>query len=243
MSDQAAVNDPRRFHRRFHVAMAWIIALTAFVGFARTYYLSGWTDSPALSPLLHIHGLIGTIWIALYVGQTVLVGSGQVHLHRRLGVFGGVLAASLVAVGWLTGVTAAAARGGGADAIALFSFPVIASMVFALLVLLGVRFRQRPEVHKRFMLLANISVVIPAIARLPFIEDRPAPIFLFLATLLAAGAFHDRRTRGRVHPVTLWGGLFVLASAPLRAFVGTTGAWQVLAGWLLSLPWPLGFGN
>jgi hypothetical protein len=36
----------------------------------------------------------------------------------------------------------------------------------------------------------------------------------------------------KVHPATLWGGLFLIASQPLRLLVTATSTWTSFAGWL-----------
>jgi len=36
----------------------------------------------------------------------------------------------------------------------------------------------------------------------------------------------------RLHPATLWGGLFVLVSQPLRLLLTQTSAWTAFATWL-----------
>ena len=44
---------------------------------------------------------------------------------------------------------------------------------------------------------------------------------------------YDLRRRGRVHPVTLWGGLALILSFPLRLAIGKTESWLNFAAWLV----------
>ena len=39
-------------------------------------------------------------------------------------------------------------------------------------------------------------------------------------------------TRRRVHPATIWGGLLIVVSPPLRLTISGTPAWTAFAGWL-----------
>ena len=55
----------RRSARVFHTAMAVAFLLTAFAGFAPTYFLRGLSTRPPLSPLLHVHGMAFTSWLVL----------------------------------------------------------------------------------------------------------------------------------------------------------------------------------
>ena len=84
----------------------------------------------------------------------------------------------------------------------------IASMcAFAILITSAVLLRGRPEAHKRLMLIASITIIGPALARisrwLPF--DGPF-VLAVMVLLLAALVVHDLRTTKRVHPATLIGG-------------------------------------
>ena len=45
----------------------------------------------------------------------------------------------------------------------------------------------------------------------------------------------DFASRGRLHPVTLWGGLAIVVSQPLRLVLSGTGAWLAFAGWAVGL--------
>ncbi len=73
----------------------------------------------------------------------------------------------------------------------------------------------------------------PAITRMPQVAGRPALMFGLLAALVLAPAVYDRLSYSRVHPVSLWGGLLVLAAFPARLLVGHSAAWHSLAAWLL----------
>jgi hypothetical protein len=54
---------------------------------------------------------------------------------------------------------------------------------------------------------------------------------LFLVPML----IWDLASRGRPHPVTVWGGLALIASQPLRFWLMGTHAWLAFAGWAVGL--------
>ena len=64
---------PRR--RRFYTGLALAIALTVFAGFAPTYYLRPWFQSTGLGGLLHLHGLVFTAWVLLFLTQSTLIAA------------------------------------------------------------------------------------------------------------------------------------------------------------------------
>ncbi|MQA30783.1 MAG: hypothetical protein GEU82_13275 [Luteitalea sp.] len=230
VSASPARSRPARGARVFHAGMAVAFLLTTFAGFAPTYFLRGLSDRPPLSPLLHVHGLVFTSWLLLLLTQTVLVARYRVDWHRRLGIAGAVLAAVMVPLGIMAGI-AGARHGiitGGSEPLVFLIFPLGQMVLFAAFVGAAVWKRRQPESHRRLILLSTAVVVTPAISRIPFV---PNPIAaLGLSTLfVAAGIVHDWRSRGRVHPVYIWGGLIILVSGPVRFALGQTGAWQAFA--------------
>ncbi len=84
------------------------------------------------------------------------------------------------------------------------------------------------------MLLATVGgLTWPAITRMPYVAGRPALMFGLFAALMLASAVRDCFSSSRIHSVSLWGGLFILASFPVRVFIGRSEAWHSFAGWLI----------
>ena len=55
-----------------------------------------------------------------------------------------------------------------------------------------------------------------------------------MTALLFAGTVYDHITRGRFHPVTLWGSIVLFIWGNLRAMViGPSDAWHRFAAWLI----------
>jgi hypothetical protein len=93
----------RSTNRRLYTWVAIGAALTVFAGFARTYYLKSFYTTPSpnhpvLPALLHIHGLVMTTWVVLFIVQVRLVAAHRADLHRKLGVAGAILAGLVVAI-------------------------------------------------------------------------------------------------------------------------------------------------
>lgn len=77
---------------RFFATMAVFCFGVVFIGFARTYYLAGLFKAPLPNLLVHIHGAVFSLWILLFATQTSLVAARRPDLHRRLGMFGFLVA-------------------------------------------------------------------------------------------------------------------------------------------------------
>lgn len=222
--------------------MAVAVVITVFAGFARTYFLRPYFEPVPLIPLLHLHGLVFTSWVALFLTQTALVAAKRTSIHRRLGVAGMVLAVLMVVVGTLTALVRARGAevppGVGVSPLAFLTIPLGDMLVFAILVGAGFYFRRQAAAHKRLMLLAMISILPAAVARLPFAfiqEVGPLAFFGLSDLFIVPCLLYDLFTRGRPHRATVLGGLLIVISHPLRLLVGGTQAWITFADWLTGL--------
>ena len=226
-----------RRERLFYVGISVVVATTVFAGFARTYFLKSYFASPPLIPLLHLHGLVFTTWIVLLLTQTTLVAANRTDVHRRLGIIGAVIAVMMVVVGMMTAIIRAkqgAAPPGGPPPLVFLAIPLFDMLVFSGLVAVDFCFRRRPDVHKRLMVLATISILAAAIARLPFgiLKAGPPAFFGLTDLFIVACVLYDLIARGRIHRATVWGGLIIFLSQPLRLIISGTSAWMAFATWL-----------
>ena len=234
--------------RKFFPGMAFAVAIVVFVGFAPSYYLKPFTHvthyptglpvSPSLALLVHVHAMVFSAWILLFVAQTTLVAAGRTDLHRRLGVAGAILAPVMIVLGVMTAVRGARdgwnPGGPYPDALAFMVVGLADLLVFSVFVAAGLYYRRRPEMHKRLMLLATVGGFMwPAITRMPFVAGRPLLMFGLLGALVFAPTLRDLLLRSRIHPVSFWGGLLILAAFPIRVAIGLTPAWHAVAAWLI----------
>jgi hypothetical protein len=237
MAVSAAAVRTKRRTRRFYVGMAIAIAITVFAGFSRTYFLKAYYGTPELSRLLHLHGLVFTTWVLFFLAQTILVATGKTYIHRRMGIAGAVLAVIVVVLGTTTAILRV--KGGsapipGVPALSFLAIPLFDMLVFAILVGAALYFRRRLEAHKRLMTLGMIALTSAPIARLhfPMLPPGPATFFGLTDVFILVLLVYDLATRRKVHPATIWGGLLIVASQPLRLMISATPAWMAFAGWL-----------
>lgn len=231
-----------KYDRRFYSAMAVVMGLTVFAGFAPTYYLRFATGGPVatlnggpFTPLIHLHGALFTAWVVLFIVQTALVSIRRVAVHRRLGVAGVVLAAAMLVSGTLTAIHAAALGSAPpeVDPLAFLAIPLFDMVLFAVFVTAALVRRRDREAHKRLMLLAYVAILTAAVARLPGVLSL-GPLGFFGLTFLfvVAGGIYDVLSRRRLHKVYVWGGALMALSIPLRLIVSGSGAWHTFAEWL-----------
>ena len=127
------------------------------------------------------------------------------------------------------------------DPLGYLVFPLGDLLSFTVLVAAAFWYRRTPAIHKRLMVLATAGSLMGAplahfIGHTPALRDIPAPVILLpLTALYFANAIHDRLTRGRIHRLSLWGGVALLVWANVRAaVVAPSAAWRSFAGWLVS---------
>jgi hypothetical protein len=207
-------------------------AVIALAGFARTYYLRFLFHTPLLPPIVQIHGAIMTLWWIGFIVQTWLVEAGRVRLHQRLGIFMAALAAIVVLLGEILTLNGVA-REGRLHQIGKFHFLLginsVNLLLFATLVGMGTAFRRKPDVHKRLMLLAAVTLLAPAVARIVLLfTHKPLPQFLAFYSCLLLCVTVDTLRHRRLHPVLAIGTLIVIAAFQLSYLVVQTPAWMKL---------------
>ena len=215
----------------FYSGIALAFGICVFVGFSRTYYLKGLFGTPHLSWLAHLHGAMFTAWTVFFLCQVGLVAAGRTDLHRRLGRVGGVVGAGVVMLGivmTLHSVHAGYATGRPGMASLLIN-AFMSLLLFSVFFAAGLFFRRKKEIHKPLMVLAMVSLIIPAIARLPM------PPFMIGWAILAfslTGVIYDAIVLRRVHVTNIVGVLLINIASPLRFMIADARGWQRFSEWI-----------
>jgi uncharacterized membrane protein YozB (DUF420 family) len=217
---------------RFFVAVALVMLVINFIGFAPSYFIKPVFDTPALPWRTHVHGALFTSWFVLFAVQAVLVRRREMRLHRRLGRVGALLAVLMVLSGstllYHRALEYDGSEGSLANTALVVSGNVMLLFLFTLFVGLGVLYRRRADWHRRFMLLASLSMMPQALGRfgrlpLPRIVGPVPNEVLFglggMLFLLTAVWAHDVVRRGRLHAVTGLGCPFLLGMIVVAAVV------------------------
>lgn len=247
----------RPLPRHFFTWMAVVCMLTALGGFAPTYWLPVSQGTYRAAPIFHIHGWLFSFWTVFFVVQSALAASGRIARHRAVGIIGVSLATMMVIVGFIAaiyGLRHGLALGFGERAMEFSIVPVSSLVLFAGFFIAAIANVRRPEVHKRLMLIATVSLLQAALGRifplflappevlkLPFADRPPPPVVfsvgpgLVVALLIVAGMVADWRTRGRAHPAYVIGGAIFLAVEIGRVPLSATAAWHAVASGMLAL--------
>jgi uncharacterized membrane protein YozB (DUF420 family) len=238
-----AINDTasrRAFERRFFLTIAILFPIVVLIGFAPTYYLKGLFNSPPVPRLIvHVHGFVMALWVALFIGQVFLIRSMRIKTHQRIGLASVVLGLTIIVTGLITAVAAAkygsSSTPPGAQPLEFMIVPFGDILVFAVLFAAAVYYRRNAPNHKRLMLLTVINFLPPAMARFPFgLTESFGPLWFFgvpdLFTVIFVIA--DTWRNGKLNKVFLAGALFLIASHWLRLAVASSPTWVNFATWI-----------
>ena len=70
--------------RRLYTWVAVFVPVIVLIGFARSYYLKGFFNTPAIPSLLvHLHGIVMTSWVVLFVAQVSLVAARRTRVKEQ----------------------------------------------------------------------------------------------------------------------------------------------------------------
>jgi hypothetical protein len=212
---------------RFYLFVTFALVAFVFLGFFRTYYSRILTDPPPLPSAIQLHAVVFTIWLVLFLVQVGLVAAHRVELHRKLGIASAIFAILVFAAGVLASFQTAITNHVSPSGLKPPQFSIIGFTsigMFAAFISLGVWFRKRPALHRRFMILAMIASISPATARLVRLVDvkdlRDVIIPLCAGLFVAVCMLYDWRKHRIVHPVYVVGGLVIMASWPVRLMIG-----------------------
>jgi hypothetical protein len=239
----AATPDVRSEGRYFYLWMAGAFVFVAFGGFIPTFWAKVASGTFHAPPIVYIHGSLLFTWTSFYFVQTALVTARRTMDHRAWGLAGIALFSVLmcsILVAEMAVLKRDEALGMGDAARRFAAVTLCAWPLMAGLFAMAIANLRRPRVHKRFMMLLMIGMLTPAIARV-FLTlfappgsgaDGPPPPFVSVPPALVADLFlivamvYDWRTRGRPHPVYVYGGLLLIAQQVLTVPFAATAAWM-----------------
>lgn len=178
---------------------------------------------PPASGVVYLHGMIMFLWYILIVGQSGMIRSGNISLHKKLGKSSLLLALGIVISGiWMSLVHYSRPDG--------FIFSTINTFIlinFIILYFLAWTNRHRPEFHKRYMIFVSLSAVFPALGRiilgLNFNQYISVPLWIVLVLVVG---IYDYRSQKKIHPATKIGTGLILVGIALTLILMENATWK-----------------
>jgi hypothetical protein len=227
--------------------MAFACMAVAMLGFIPTYWAPVVQGRFTAPPIVHIHAALFFGWTILFVAQSWLVANRRTGSHRELGLLGISLATAMVFSVFAAAsamINLRTANGFETEALSFAWLQLGGMIVFGSVFTLAIWNIRKPDVHRRLMLLATISLLDAPLARvvLPLIAPPMPPGFpppppvgaimipsLVADILLVIAMAYDWRTRGQPHKVYVIGGTLLLLFQMTRPIIAATDAWHSVA--------------
>jgi hypothetical protein len=215
----STVSIPRAVKPRYYyVGMAAFMCVMVLVGFWPTFFSQLLSGIPDRHWIVHLHGWIFVGWMVLLVTQVILAASGRTQAHRSLGTLGVVYGFLVLVMGMVVAVAGPVMRFTTGDqtldeSAGFMIIPLGDMILFAGFFISAVVYRRRPEIHKRFILLATTALLFAAVGRMQFMPLPVGTVLWFSPVLI--GMAYDKSTRGGVHPV-YWIGLVAMVIGMMR---------------------------
>ena len=242
VSDAPASSGKRlRFSFRSAYAKFSIVLLIVTVISLIPQFFTGLLNDPTgISPQLKIHGVVFLLWYLLFTVQAGLVGAKHTALHKKIGYTSIPFALFLIISGTLMLLgtmnsyqpdwTEQFLRSRTSFVWAIFHTLVS----FTSFYLLAVLCRKRSQAHKRFMLLASLSMMAASITRFAYLPIIPidGTAFTLLTTyaLLATPLVIDRIRDKKIHPVLFYGtAIYVVTQLAAMGVMPSTAIGRELA--------------
>lgn len=211
----------------------------AIIGFWNSYFSQLFTETGRYT---HFHAITMLLWLALLISQPFLVRYQKLDLHRRLGRLSYVLFPLLVVSVILLAHSQIIIYEDGIRAsrryILFLQLGLL--LIFCINYVLAIRYRHSLAHHARFMIGTALTLIDPAVARLPIdLPDLPvkyqvvtfSAVFLVLVVLIVLE--RQQKRAQLVFPFIL--AMFALC---LTLLVNGTNsmAWQAFSLWFANLP-------
>jgi hypothetical protein len=226
----------RLLDRGLYLFLALLMWAIALVGFWPGYVGPSLEGSIDKTGAVHFHVFVYVGWLVLYTLQSTLPMMRRGRLHRKVGLFG----IGYGAVLWIVGLHVTWSRFvdrvrlGDLDEARIQSLPPLSDMlIFPVLFVLAIHYRDRAETHKRLMVLAATMLLVAAVARMTIngvLPENPLVFDLVWLSPVWVAMIHDLWHKRGLHPAYGYG-ILALGVVPLRMLLVDTQAWRDITAW------------
>jgi hypothetical protein len=218
----------------FWIGVIWAAILAGF-GLDLSRYL-GETPPPPI--ILHVHAAFFVFWLGLVTLQILLIETGNLRLHKRLGWLTVAVSVLLVPLGLAAALVDQARQVTHPDYAPQFLALEFEEMItFSVFMTAGVIFRRHPAAHKRLMLLSAVAISDAGFARIWLMGIKTEVPGLFgwwlqyfwgiFLILVAMGAW-DLWRRRRIHPAVLFGAALLWTGEIVATILNFSPTWRGL---------------
>jgi hypothetical protein len=187
----------------FYFSMSLLVAVVVVSGFGHTVDRRLIHATPERPWLLWLHGAVFSGWVLFFIFQSALVRTHNVKLHRTMGWFGAGVGTVIPVLGISTAIVMnrfeVAVLHAPTDVYTFFAIQFLDISSFSVAFWLAVLWRRRPEMHRRLVLIATITLTGAAFVRIPHFAVNP--YWWGVDGLILLGVVRDLIVNRKVHVV------------------------------------------
>jgi Na+-transporting NADH:ubiquinone oxidoreductase subunit NqrE len=195
-------------NRYFYFSMSLLIAVIVVYGFSHTIDHNLLHATPRRPWILGLHAVVFSGWVIFFIVQSALVRTHNVRVHRTLGWFGAALGTVIPILGISTAISMGRFFILHAHSVLAAPFLVVQfcdMTSFAVPFALAIYWRNKPEFHRRLVLMASCTLTAAAFARFPLFLVPAGWFYVGVDLLILLGVVRDLIVSRRVHPAYLYG--------------------------------------
>lgn len=224
----------RKRKSRFFLTMGIVGLVAIFVGFSKPFIIPVARQTFEAPLSIYIHAFFSLAWVLLFTVQSFLIKKKAFKLHVKLG-FAGIFIAIMAGLSLLPVAKFVIDRdlklGLGETAYSNSVGLLTTGLMFLTLVIFGIYFRKKSQIHKRLLLLATIVLLWPAWFRFRhFFPDLPRPDILFglilSDSLIIIAWIWDRIENKSIHPSSLYPGLAIIIAQTMEVLMYDSFVWR-----------------
>jgi uncharacterized membrane protein YwzB len=232
---------PAREDRR--AALVWLGLFWIFVGVGFGFDLHNYLhEQPAVPLIVHVHAVATTLWLLTATALVLMVESGNVRLHRRLGWFAAGYAVVVMVIAPWSELSWQALNLPTPGALPPQFLSIAFGGVICMAVLLpcGILMRRNSAAHRRVLILATICISDAGFSRFAGLFVHEPTTFLGTYLFYEGGnlliivlMFLWDWKRGRIMKQFLWAASLVTGMGLVATGLYFNGTWQAISrGWL-----------
>ena len=179
MEIHATASWPAREDRR--AALVWLAIFWIFVGVGFGFDLHNYLhEQPPVPTIVHVHAVATTLWLLIATALVLLVETGKVGVHRRLGWLAAGYAAIVVVIAPWSELSWQALNLKTPGSLPPQFLSIAFSGVICMAVLLpwGILLRRNSAAHRRVLILATICISDAGFSRMVGLLLPPPTTFL-----------------------------------------------------------------
>jgi hypothetical protein len=228
--------------RAFYGGMTLLMIGTILLGFRATYFPLGAKPAALSSFPVALHGIVYSLYLALFLVQVSLIAARRVRWHMSIGLAIYCLAALMIPLGVLAAadeIKRDLATGPpyllGIDPRSFSLVSVMGTVMFGTLIGWSYVVRRNPQMHKRLALYATLSMMNAGSDRWPWQAwgiDEGWSVWVYTGLLLLP-VLYDLISMRRLHRATIIAAPYVWILYKVQIPLGRTRAWHYVADFML----------